>query len=268
MGLKLYQVDAFTDDLFSGNPAGVCVVGEDLFSNSVLIRKIAAEMNLSETAFLVKRGEHTYGLRWFTPTMEVPLCGHATLASAHILFETGAEKDDDQILFSTLSGVLRAKRTGSILELDFPAITVSSSKFPDAAMRALGISPVSFFTGGEWALAEVETAEELFSVTPDFSALKKCVNYSWIVTCRSDSSSYDFYSRIFAPAAGIDEDPVTGAAHCVLAPYWSEKLGTTTLRARQVSERGGKLACELSGDRVYLRGSALTVFDIDLRMSL
>jgi PhzF family phenazine biosynthesis protein len=268
MGLKLYQVDAFTGDLFSGNPAGVCVVDENIFGNDAFLQNTAAEMNLSETAFLLRRDETSFDLRWFTPTMEVPICGHATLSSAHILFETGVVSDREQISFSTLSGILRAKRSGSLIELDFPAVTVTPSRDSRAAFSALGISPVFFGAEGEWALCEVETEEELRGISPDFSALRNCTPSDWIITCASPDPDYDFYSRMFAPAVGIDEDPVTGAAHCVLAPYWGRKTGKRVLRARQVSKRGGELECETAGDRVLLRGSARTVLDINMRISL
>ena len=268
MGLKLYQVDAFTGDLFSGNPAGVCVVDENLFGNDALLQNVAAEMNLSETAFLLRRGETAYDLRWFTPTMEVPICGHATLASAHILFESGAVSPEKEISFSTLSGVLRAKRSGSMIELDFPSVQVTPARASKAALSALGISPVFFGAAGEWALCEVETEEELRGISPDFSALREFSPAGWIISCASPDPRYDFYSRMFAPAVGIDEDPVTGAAHCVLAPHWAHKLGKNVLRARQVSKRGGELECETAGERVLLRGSARTVFDITMRITL
>ena len=268
MGLKLYQVDAFTSDLFSGNPAGVCVVDETLFSNGALLQKIASEMNLSETAFLLHRRENEYGLRWFTPTMEVPICGHATLSSAHILFETEAASADTQIRFSGLSGELLAKRSGRLIELDFPAERAVPAKAPKDAMRALGAAPISYCRTGEWGVVEVETEEELRSLSPDFGALKTLEPTDWIVTCRSPDPAYDFSSRMFAPAVGIDEDPVTGAAHCVLAPYWMEKLGKAKFRARQLSPRGGELECEAAGARVLLRGAARTVFDIDMRIDI
>ena len=268
MGLKLYQVDAFATDLFSGNPAGVCVVDETLFANGALLQKIAAEMNLSETVFAVGRSGSGFALRWFTPTVEVPICGHATLSCAHILYETGAVSRDAQIVFSGQSGELRAKRCGDLVELDFPLFGVHKTKPPKEAMRALGVKPVSYAQEGEWAVVEVGTEEELRALSPDFVALKDMEPADWIVTCASADPAFDFCSRMFAPAVGIDEDPVTGAAHCVLAPYWESKLGKKSFRARQLSARGGIVECETSGERVVLRGRAITVFDIDMRISL
>lgn len=268
MGLKLYQVDAFASDLFSGNPAGVCIVDDALFSNGALLQKIAAEMNLSETVFAAGRGGCAYALRWFTPAMEVPICGHATLSAAHILYETGAVPAEAQIVFTGQSGELRAKRRDDRIELDFPMFRVHQANPPKEAMRALGVRAVSFSQGREWAVVEVGTEEELLSLSPDFGALKNLEPSDWIVTCASADPAFDFCSRMFAPAVGIDEDPVTGAAHCVLAPYWADRLGKTEFCARQLSSRGGIVECVTSGDRVVLRGRALTVFDIEMRISL
>ena len=265
MSLTLYQVDAFTSDIFAGNPAGVCIADERLLSSDRLMQAIASEMNLPETAFL-RPSEKGYVLRWFTPSQEVPLCGHATLSAAHILWETGAA--DDAIVFDTCAGNLTARRKGSLIELDFPSAGIIGRSADRRECAALGVTPVFCGAGGEWVLLECEDEQALVSLSPDFSALKKAGPFAYIVTCRSSSDDADFCSRVFIPSQGIDEDPVTGSAHCVLAPYWAAKLGMTVLRARQLSARGGRLECECAGGRVLLRGQARTVFDITMRIEL
>ncbi|MDD5189739.1 MAG: PhzF family phenazine biosynthesis isomerase [Dehalococcoidales bacterium] len=229
------------------------------------LQNIALEMNLSETAFLQKTGE-TYHLRWFSPLREVEFCGHATLASAHTLWETGLEHKTRTLEFDTLRGKLYARYVNNKIELDFPAGQVKEIPPQPKLNKALGIKPL--FTGdtGKGYLFEIENLETLRSLQPDFNTLKKLGDRKFIVTCKSSDSEFDFYSRFFAPSVGIDEDPVTGSAHTYLAPYWSRKLGKNVLQAFQASQRGGKLECEAADNgRILIRGQAVTVFEIDLR---
>jgi PhzF family phenazine biosynthesis protein len=254
--MRIYQVDAFTNTPFAGNPAAVCILGAP--RDDAWMQRLAAEMNLSETAFLVPRADG-FGLRWFTPEVEVELCGHATLASAHILWEQGLLAADETARFHTLSGLLTARRVDDLIELDFPAVTVAAVTPPPALLEALDVAPV--FVGKNRMDYLVEVADEatVRALAPDFRRLKGVEARGVMVTSRSTSPDYDFVSRFFGPAAGIDEDPVTGSAHCCLGPYWAAKLGKTDLRAYQASARGGKLRVIPQGDRVLLRGQAVTV---------
>ena len=261
MTLSLHTIDAFTDKPFSGNPAGVCVVEQAL--PDVLMQQIAAEMNLSETAFLVPQKDG-YDLRWFTPTVEVDLCGHATLASAHLLFESGRLQPNAIARFHTRSGLLTARRVGDKIELDFPALHASPAIFPQSAIPLLGATPVSYSTNAEWQLAELDSEQSVRDLSPDIHSLHSLGLGELIVTARATTPGLDIVSRVFVPAAGIDEDPVTGSAHCVLAPYWSFKLKKTTLSAHQASRRGGYLEIEHREERVFLRGQAVTVMKNEL----
>ena len=231
--MRLYQVDAFTDQLFKGNPAGVCILTLEQMTDDALLQNIAMEMNLSETAFLTKRGNE-YHLRWFTPETEVKLCGHATLSSAHILYETGVEKEASVIVFNTLSGKLTARKHGDKIELDFPAYKVEKTNDQPKINKALGVTP--FFTGksNNRYLIEIASPAVLKGLKPDFTKLKELGHTAFIVTCKSDDPAFDFYSRFFAPAVGINEDPVTGSSHTSLIPYWSQKLGKTKLMATRL----------------------------------
>jgi PhzF family phenazine biosynthesis protein len=261
--MKLYQVDAFTDQIFKGNPAGVCILTRDKLKDDSLLQNIAMEMNLSETAFLAKRYSE-YLLRWFTPETEVKLCGHATLSSAHILYETGLVKETSPIVFSTLSGRLIARRRGDKIELDFPAYKVEKAPSNEAVNRALGITPLFTGLANNKYFLEIADAAALKQLNPDFSTLKGTGRGTFIVTCKSDDPQYDFYSRFFAPGVGINEDPVTGSSHTSLIPYWSKKLGKNKLMSYQASKRSGILECEMaSNDRVLIRGNAVTVFEIN-----
>jgi PhzF family phenazine biosynthesis protein len=261
--MRLYQVDAFTGQVFKGNPAGVCILTPEKMKDSVLLQNIAMEMNLSETAFLARQGNE-YHLRWFTPEMEVELCGHATLSSAHVLFETGLEKAGAAILFNTLSGQLAARQRGDEIELDFPAYPVEKTVNQPKINAALGIAPVFTGKSNNNYLLEIADAAVLKSLNPDFTKLKILGKTGFIATCKSDDPAYDFYSRFFAPAVGINEDPVTGSSHSSLAPFWSQKLGKTKLMCYQASKRSGILECELaSNGRVLIRGKAVTVFEIN-----
>jgi PhzF family phenazine biosynthesis protein len=256
MGITIWQVDAFTDRPFGGNPAGVCIL--DGLADQDWMQAVGMEMNLSETAFLFPEGAG-YRLRWFTPATEVDLCGHATLASAHVLFTEGLADRDRTVEFYTLSGTLKAKLAkDGWIELDFPKTPAEPFDPPPGLVEALGVRPVWVGRSRFDYLIEVEHEELVRNSQPDFTALKKAETRGVIVTSRSASPERDFVSRFFAPAVGIDEDPVTGSAHCVLGPYWSEKLGKKELTAFQASKRGGVVRVRLEGDRVYLGGQAIT----------
>ena len=249
MNLEIYQVDAFTTEPFHGNPAAV--VPLDAWLPDETMQKIALENNLSDTGFFVKEGDK-YHIRWFTPSVEVPLCGHATLASAHILFnELKAAKDS--ITFLSKSGELRVDRQGDRLVLDFPAIFVDRIESADAIIAALGKQPVAIYKATDY-LVIYDSEETIASLTPDFNALNKTDARGVIVT--APGNSVDFVSRFFGPGFGITEDPVTGSAHCALTPYWAQELGKNSLTARQISARGGDVFCELAGDRVKIGGYA------------
>jgi PhzF family phenazine biosynthesis protein len=264
MSLPLYQVDSFTTSPFAGNPAGVCLL--DASRPDEWMLGVAREMNLSETAFLLAEGAG-YRLRWFTPAVEVSLCGHATLASAHILWEQGFLPAEQTAIFETLSGTLKASRNADgWIALDFPARRVEAAGLPEGLLEALGLSnPV--FTGhykeGSY-LVEAVDDETVRTLQPNFARLRSLKLRAVIVTARSQTSAYDFVSRFFAPGVGIDEDPVTGSAHCTLAPYWSHKLGKDSLVAYQASARGGMLRVRPQGERVILEGQAVTVFTAQL----
>jgi PhzF family phenazine biosynthesis protein len=262
--LPLLQVDAFTRDPFGGNPAAVVVL--ESARPAAWLQAVAAEMNLSETAFLLRRADGRFDLRWFTPAVEVTLCGHATLASAYALWSTGRAAAGAPILFETLSGTLTAslEADGSIT-LNFPLRPVAPGVLPDGIAAALGVEPVAVHTarkgpGGTDYLVEVADEATVVGARPDFGPLK-AVDGGVILTARASTAGWDFVSRYFASAFGIDEDPVTGSAHCALAPYWAERLGKTSLMARQVSKRGGTVRVALKGDRVHLGGHAVTVLD-------
>ncbi len=264
MEIPIIQIDAFTSKPFKGNPAAVCLLDET--RSAEWMQNVATEMNLSETAFIVPRADGGFDLRWFTPAIEVPLCGHATLASAHAMWETGKLAENQEARFFTLSGWLTAKKTGDRIEMDFPALFSDAAELPENLPEALGIAPgktickvvrdkrdVNF-------LIELELEESVRNLKPNFELLRRAVDSGVIVTARGGSSKYDFVSRYFACYAGIDEDPVTGSAHCMLAPYWSAKLGKTEMLAYQASARGGEVIVRLNGDRVALGGRAVTIF--------
>ena len=265
MGLAIYQVDAFTDRPFAGNPAGVCPLPLPAFPPAGWMQAVAAEMNVAETAFLVRRRDGSasgsgFDLRWFTPTVEVELCGHATLASAHLLWEVGLVAAGEPIRFHTLSGFLGAARDGEWIELDFPAEPASAlAEPPPRLAEMLGAPPV--WVGANRFDLAVELADEaaVRALAPDIRRLGALPYRGILVTARATAPGYDVVSRFFAPATGIDEDPVTGSAHCCLGPYWCERLGKNPLLAYQASTRGGRVRVELAGDRVHLGGQAVTV---------
>jgi PhzF family phenazine biosynthesis protein len=256
MGLPVFQVDAFTDKLFAGNPAAVCILSEP--REAPWMQSVAAEMNLSETAFLLKDADG-FILRWFTPTVEVDLCGHATLASAHVLWEAAYLDSKQQARFSTKSGLLTAERNGEWIELDFPAEPDRPEPAPADLIRALDIKPIYVGKNRFDYLVEVDSEETVRNVKPDFGLLGEVPGRGVIVTSRATSPGYDFVSRFFAPGAGINEDPVTGSAHCCLGPFWSARLGKSELIAYQASSRGGIVRVRMSGQRVHLAGQAVTV---------
>ena len=257
MGNKIYQVDAFTREAFKGNPAAVCVL--DAPRDETWMQDLAREMNLSETAFLVQEPE-VFNLRWFTPTTEVDLCGHATLASAHVLWESGILQQDQPARFNTRSGLLTARLESKWIELDFPANEIKTIAAPDGLFEALGIAGKFVGFDGTDYLVEVESEETVCSLSPNILALKVFPVRGIIVTSLAVTKEYDFVSRFFAPASGIDEDPVTGSAHCSLGPFWAQRLGKQNLLGFQASSRGGLVRVALKGDRVLLGGQAVTIF--------
>ncbi len=261
MSLTLITVDAFTDRPFSGNPAAVTILPEP--RPDAWMQSLAMEMNLAETAYLVKRDDGSFDLRWFTPTVEVDLCGHATVASAHVLWSTGALPESETARFHTKSGLLTAAKRVEWIELDFPSTPVAESPEPPKLSESLKVEPIFIGKSKFDYLVEV-TEEELHACDPDLLTLTKIEARGVIVTSRSADPAYDFQSRFFAPASGIDEDPVTGSAHCALAPYWSAKLGKTVMMAYQASKRGGKVKVELKGNRVLLSGQAVTILNATL----
>jgi PhzF family phenazine biosynthesis protein len=250
------QVDAFTDRPFAGNPAAVCVL--PVARDSDWMQLVAREMNLAETAFLV-RGADGYDLRWFTPAVEVDLCGHATLASAHVLWEEEHLPADAEVRFHTRSGLLTATRRDGLIWLDFPATPAVEAAAPPELAAALGV-PLRFVGRTRFdLLVEVESEDTLRRLAPDLARLGGLAVRGVIVTAASATPEREFVSRFFAPAAGVPEDPVTGSAHCALAPYWGDRLGRTELRGYQASQRGGMVRVRLAGDRVQLGGQAVTV---------
>ncbi len=257
MGHPLFQVDAFASEPFQGNPAAVCLL--DAPADDAWMQNLAAEMNLSETAFVLKRPDG-FQLRWFTPVTEVDLCGHATLASAHVLWQAGRLPEDQPARFHTKSGVLTANRNGTWIELDFPAQTVVTIDPPAGLAAALGVEGLYFGTDGVDHLVEIASEAELVQLKPDFTALRAFPVRGVMVTAASLKTGIDFVSRFFAPAAGIDEDPVTGSAHCSLGPFWSERLGKTALTGFQASRRGGIVKVAVRENRILLSGQAVTVF--------
>jgi len=252
MKIPIYQVDAFTSRLFSGNPAAVCLLEKWLDDGQ--LQSIAAENNLSETAFLVEKDE-AFELRWFTPRMEVALCGHATLAAAFVLFRVQSRPSGRIRFLTRQSGELIVNRNSDLLEMDFPARPPVAAAGPAGLADALGVSPAAVFSSEEDLLVVVDSEKTVKSATPDFKALGKIDCRGVIVTARG--GQYDFVSRFFAPRVGVFEDPVTGSAHCVLIPFWSERLGKKDLHAFQVSARGGELFCRDRGDRVVIGGRAV-----------
>jgi PhzF family phenazine biosynthesis protein len=268
VAIRIVQVDAFTNRPFTGNPAAVCVLHYS--PSDGWMQNVAREMNLAETAFLTPAQSSAvsepfgYHLRWFTPAVEVDLCGHATLASAHVLWEDGHLPPHEPARFHTRSGLLVARKRGEWIDLDFPSTPPQPVEAPATLLKAL---PVRANFVGQTKfdyLVRVASEGELRSLEPEFALLRKIPTRGVIVTARSESPEFDFISRFFAPAAGIDEDPVTGSSHCALGPYWSNELGKTQLTAYQASPRGGVVRVTANGSRVILGGQAVTVLRGDL----
>jgi PhzF family phenazine biosynthesis protein len=256
MSQSIIVVDAFADQPFTGNPAAVCLLNQPV--DERWMQLVAREMNLSETAFLLPEGE-AFRLRWFTPTVEVELCGHATLASAHVLWESGRLRAADEARFETRSGLLTARHTGDQIVLDFPAVAARACEVPLGLMEAIG-TPLGYAGKNAFDyLVEVESEAVVRALQPDFERLAALLERGVMVTSRSADPAFDFVSRFFAPACGIREDPVTGSAHCCLGPHWSGRLGKVDLVGHQVSARGGVVRVQVRGDRVHLGGHAITV---------
>jgi PhzF family phenazine biosynthesis protein len=256
MGVRFTQVDAFTTVPFTGNPAAVIVLGEK--REDLWMQAVAREMNLSETAFLVWEGDG-FRLRWFTPAVEVNLCGHATLASAHVLWDEGFTPSERPLRFHTRSGLLTASRAGAWIELDFPARRETSEPAPPGLAEALGATPTYVGRNVDDLVVLVDDEATVRSLRPNFGALRALPVRGVTVTAPATSPGYDFVSRFFAPAVGVDEDPVTGSAHCCLAPFWAGRLGRDAMVGYQASSRGGAVRVRVAGDRVILGGQAITV---------
>ena len=262
MATPLFWVDAFTDTPYRGNPAAICLL--DAAIDEPAMQSLAFELGLAETAYVVPRPDGDYDLRWFTPTVEIPLCGHATLASAHTLFETG--RAADAVTFHTQSGPLTCTRDGRRITMDFPTARPTPVDAPPGLLDALGISEaVAVLDNKQWFIVEVADPAVVEGLRPDLRRLETIVDGA-SVTARSDRDGIDIVSRVFGPGVGVDEDSVTGSVHCALTPYWCDRLGTTELVAYQASARGGTLHCRLAGDRVFLAGPAVTVLrgEVDL----
>lgn len=254
--LKFFQVDAFADKAFKGNPAAVCLLDDEL--NVDTMQAIAAENNVAETAFVLKRDDEGFNLRWFTPTVEVNLCGHATVATAHILWQEGIIAESERAKFFTKSDWLTTTKNGDLIELDFPAYEISQKEAPEDLAKILGAEPTNTVYARDRFIVELASGETLKNLQPDFNSLR---NAEMIVVTASGEGEYDFYSRSFAGGLGIDEDPVTGSSHCGLVPYWASKLNKNELFAYQASPRGGELKLTLVGDRVLIAGKAVTVIE-------
>lgn len=261
MSQILHVVDAFTAEPFAGNPAAVCLC--DRPADEIWMKRVAREMNLSETAFLHPI-EGGFSLRWLTPAVEVKLCGHATLASAHALWTTGVVRPEEPVRFFTLSGWLTCRREGDWIAMDFPAVVAVPGEAPAGLTEALGTAPRACSRNAMDLLVEVADEGTVRGLRPNLSALAMLPVRGVIVTSRATTTGYDFVSRFFAPAAGVNEDPVTGSAHCALGPYWQAKLGQSDFTAYQASERGGTVKVSVRGDRVILRGQAVLMSRVEL----
>jgi len=258
LAIRIVHIDAFTEAPFAGNPAGVCFLTE--LREEAWMQQIAFEMNLSETAFLVRQ-EDGFSLRWFTPTTEVDLCGHGTLASAHALWDSAELGQGEQARFYTRSGLLTAEQRDGLVWLDFPALSETQAEAPAELLAGLGIDSRPRYVGrfGDEYLIELDGEEQVRQVQPDFAALRKLPGSAVVVSGLCTSGRFDFVSRCFAPWMGVDEDPVTGSVHCCLGPFWGKRLGKQKLLAYQASARGGVIHIALRGERVGLGGHAVTV---------
>jgi PhzF family phenazine biosynthesis protein len=260
----IFQVDAFTDEPFKGNPAGVMIVAEEV--SSEWMQNVASEMNLSETAFVFPR-EEEFQIRYFTPTKEVPLCGHATLASAHIIYELGLKAVTETIKFKAKRADLTVEKEDDWIVMDFPKYPVQKTDIHKDFKRLVGFEPIEMYSSiDDWVIAIAENESNIVNSEPNFTLLNETGLGHLMITARSDSKQADFVVRCFVPAVGINEDPVTGSAHCALTPLWSEKLGKKDLDSLQVSKRTGRMKVRLNDNRVEIKGKALTVFEAEMRM--
>jgi PhzF family phenazine biosynthesis protein len=258
----IYHVDAFTSEPFKGNPAGVCINEKEMPDE--WMQNIAAEMNLSETAFL-SGGKDEYRIRFFTPTSEIPLCGHATLSSAHIMFETGIVKKNEEITFSSKAGILKIRFSDGWVVMNFPVYELEQAQIPQDLCNYIVITPIEYYrTSHGWTFLLFRNEDEVLKLSPDFRAMRNSEYGDMIVTAPSSDPRYDFCVRCFAPALGIDEDPVTGSAHCSLVPFWNKKTGRKEFVSHQVSKRGGILKVSLHDGRVEIAGEAVTIFKAEL----
>jgi len=260
----IFQVDAFTDKPFKGNPAGVMIVTEEVSTD--WMQNIASEMNLSETAFIFPR-ENDFQIRYFTPTNEVPLCGHATLASSHIIFELGLKAANETIKLKAEGGNLTIKRENDWIVMDFPRYPIQKTDIHKDFRHLVGFEPIEMYSSiYDWVIAVAETESEILHSEPNFILLTETGLGHLIITSKSDSKQADFVVRCFAPALGVNEDPVTGSAHCALTPLWAGKLGKAELDSLQLSKRTGHLKVKLNGDRVEIKGKALTIFEAQMKI--
>jgi PhzF family phenazine biosynthesis protein len=260
----IYQVDAFTDRPFKGNPAGVCILENE--PPSEWMQNIAMEMNLSETAF-VSPGDGCRNIRFFTPEAEMKLCGHATLSASHVLFETGSVKKDEPLELLSKAGKLITRKDDLWITMNFPVYPLERISVPDIFPKLTGVNPVELYRAGfGWTLAMLADESEVKDMNPDFGAMKNSEFGDLIVTAISSDPAFDFCVRCFAPAVGINEDPVTGSAHCALVPFWSARTGKTSFKSHQVSKREGVLKVSLMGDRVEISGQAITIFIAELKI--
>lgn len=270
MKLPIFTVDAFTNMPFKGNPAAVCLLSEEIPTS--LMQSIAFELNLAETAFVLKeKDSDIFSLRWMTPVSEVDLCGHATLASSHIMWQEGIAEKDETIKFSTRSGLLKADYYKGEIGLDFPAIPQKKIDYPPELIKAIGGVQPKYVGMTKWNyLIELNSEADVLNLKPNFDVMLTLPGWGTIITAKADADygkqGYDFISRFFAPEKGIQEDPVTGSAHCALAPYWHGRLGKDTFKAYQASERGGTLGIKINGDRVMLTGEAMTVISGEIEV--
>ncbi|MDZ5784351.1 PhzF family phenazine biosynthesis protein [Marinococcus luteus] len=261
--MKIYTVDAFTSRAFYGNPAGVCLLEETEQRSEAWMQQTAAEMNLSETAFLVKRGEAEYGIRWFTPSAEVDLCGHATLASAHVLWEEEKIPETQTITFQSASGPLAAFQKEGTIWLDFPSEPPEPAPLNGGLLEALGVEAPAVEQNRMDVIVEVDSEQTLRNLVPDMKALAQHTTRGCLVTSLSEEEGIDFVSRCFFPAVGVEEDPVTGSAHCALGPYWAKRMVKQNFTAKQLSKREGVVEVEMHRSRCHIGGRAVTVMKGD-----
>jgi len=260
----IYQVDAFTAVPFKGNPAGVMLVDEHFPAEKM--QHLAAEMNLSESAFIIPNGNE-FRIRYFTPNREVPLCGHATLASGHIIYELGLKKTDEPIVFNAEGGVLTITKQGDWIAMNFPAYPLTKMDIPSDFKATVGFEPVEMYSSiYDWVIAVAASEADILTAVPDLERLKTGGLGHLMITAVGEQPDRDFVLRVFAPLAGINEDPVTGSAHCALTPLWHQKTGKTEFNSYQLSQRTGRLKVKLLNDRVEINGQAITVFQAELKV--